>query len=418
LWNPKTGKLIRELTKPEEPCPYLAFSPDGKQIVTAGHTPAIRFWDVATGKETKPSNGHTSPIFSLAFSPKDNLLASRSGDHTVRLWDVGKRTTMRTLSLTPDSPPSGPGPFSSFAAGLSFSHDGSLLAAAGIWQVDIPVKARVWEVSSGKEVAALGKHFRYVPNGIAFMPDGKSVVTAGYGGSRLHALPDGKEVPSFFGPVTETRSETSDQCVAVSPDGRLLVMGNSRDVLRFLDARTGKLLREIPTGLRGAHNAVFSPDGRILATGGGRLPHRVAKQFIQLWEVATCKPLAIIGSGKEHFYSFAFSPDGRLIATADHKDHRVRVWNVFTGKEVARFDGHTADVYCVAFSPDGKFLASAGADSTILLWDTSKLDGRLSAAAAAPKNWIAAGRSFAVPTSPMPSGASTCSSRPAMMPWR
>jgi WD40 repeat protein len=283
LWNPKTGKLIRELTKAEDRCHYVAFSPDGKQLVTAGSSPTIRVWDVATGKEIGAGDGHTSAIFSLAFSHSGNLLASRSGDQTVRLWDVSKRSTLRTLKLAADSSSSGSGPFSSFAAGLRFTSDGSLLAANCMGLVDIDVKARVWDVGSGKEIAALGKHFRHVPNGIAFMPDGKAVITAGFGGSRLHSLPDGKEVPSFFGPVKETPEESYDTCVSVSPTGRLLVVGSSRDLLRFLDARTGKLVREVPCSKWGAINAVFSPDGRLLATGGGWPGRALARQNIQLW---------------------------------------------------------------------------------------------------------------------------------------
>ncbi len=384
LWNPKTGKLIRELMKAEERCQHLAFSPDGKQIVSTGRTPAIRIWDVATGKETRLANGHTATIYSLAFSPNGALLASRSGDNTVRLWDRAKHTTRYTLTLTPDSSPRFPGPFSSYSAGLSFSHDGSLLAANYVRSIGAEIKARVWDVDSGKERAALGKDFLGLTNGIAVAPNGKGVVTAGTGGTRLYSLPVGNEVPSFFGAVEDKERRVSDWCVAVSPAGRLVVAGNNADMLRFWDLTTGRRLREISTVKLGAQNAVFSPDGRILATGGGRHRGPVAKWYVQLWDVATGKPLATIGGDQDEFFSFAFSPDGRLLATADHKENRVRVWSVFTGKEMTRFDGHTADVYCVAFSPDGKILASAGADSTILLWDVSKLDGRLPAVAATP----------------------------------
>ncbi len=267
-------------------------------------------------------------------------------------------------------------------AGLSFSRDGSFLAATVIRPAGATPKGRVWEVDSGKEVTALGKNDPRLANAIAILPDRKGVVTAGYGGSRYYSLPEGNEVPSFFGPVAQGRDQHWDLCVAVSPSGRLLVTGSTRDMLRFVNARSGKLLREVSTPKLGAHNAVFSPDGRILATGGGRRRAPLAKLNIQLWEVATGKPLATIGDAKDCFFSFAFSPDGRLLATADHKENRVRVWCVFTGKEIARLDGHTAEVYCVTFAPDGKLLASAGADSTILLWDASTFAGRLPAVAA------------------------------------
>ena len=67
----------------------VAFSPDGKTLVSAGDDNTLRLWDPATRRAIgEPLRGHTSPVFSVAFSPDGKTLASTGDDGTVRLWDV------------------------------------------------------------------------------------------------------------------------------------------------------------------------------------------------------------------------------------------------------------------------------------------------------------------------------------------
>jgi len=72
--------------------------------------------------------------------------------------------------------------------------------------------------------------------------------------------------------------------------------------------------------------------------------------------------------------SVAFSPDGKLLASGGgREDKTVRLWNPADGKEMKNLGAHTGAVYAVAFSPDGKQLASAGADMSIKIWDVAAL---------------------------------------------
>ena len=70
----------------------------------------------------------------------------------------------------------------------------------------------------------------------------------------------------------------------------------------------------------------------------------------------------------EFIYTAVFSPDGKYIATTGG-DSTARLWDIQTGQELRRFIGHAAAVEGVAFSPDGKYILTGSDDGTAMLWD-------------------------------------------------
>jgi WD40 repeat protein len=104
----------------------------------------------------------------------------------------------------------------------------------------------------------------------------------------------------------------------------------------------------------------FTPDGRhAVAAGGAVIVYDLekGKEVRRVLEVTGARP------------GLALSRDGKLFLTGHAQDRTVRLGEVETGKEVRAFDGHTAGVHGVALSADGSLAASAGADSTVRVWD-------------------------------------------------
>src|SRR5262249_35464643 len=110
----------------------------------------------------------------------------------------------------------------------------------------------------------------------------------------------------------------------------------------------------------------FSPDGKLMATGGGE-PSRSGEG--KGWEGATGKLVRSLDTlHSDTVFAVRFSPDGTKLASAS-ADKFLKVTNVADGKELKAFEGHTHHVLAADWSSDGKKLATGGADSAVKVWD-------------------------------------------------
>src|SRR5262249_46589033 len=76
----------------------VAYSPDGKRLVSGSGEGTLKVWDADTGKDLLTLKGLTGPVLCVAYSPDGNRIVSGSQDNTLKVWDADKGLEVRTLT--------------------------------------------------------------------------------------------------------------------------------------------------------------------------------------------------------------------------------------------------------------------------------------------------------------------------------
>jgi WD40 repeat protein/serine/threonine protein kinase len=348
LWDAATGKPIGEPLRYKGLISAVAFSPDGRTAFTGSSTlplPGVsdelaRLWNVDTGKPIGEPLRHKYAVNAVAFNPDGRTVLTGS-DEFARLWDA---VTGRPIGE--------PLHHEGGVSAVAFSPDGRTALTGSKDKT-----ARLWDLSTGKPVGEPLRHNEGV-NAVAFSPDGRIVLTGSQDDTaRLWDAATGKPIGE---PLPHVYSVTA---VAFSPDGRTVLTGSQDRTARLWDAATGKPISE-PLRHEGRVTAVaFSPDGRIVLTAS---QDRTAR----LWDVAKGKP---VGGPLHHeatVTAVAFGPDGHTVLTGSG-DMTARLWNTNRGRPVGEFLGHEGRVTDMAFSPDGRTVLTGSTDNTARLWDAA-----------------------------------------------
>ena len=387
LWDAATGKPIGQpLTGPMGLVYSATFSPDGRRIVSGSSDNTVRLWNADTGQPVgQPLTGHTDTVFSVAFSPDGTRIVSGSADNTVRVWDadtsqvIGAPLTGHTNTVW----------------SVAFSPDGKRIVSGS---ADNTV--RLWDADTGQPIGQpLTGHTSTVFS-VAFSPDGKRIVSGGDKTVRVWDAATGQPTGEPLTGHTDTVYS-----VAFSPDGTRIVSGSADKTVRLWDAATGQQVGEPLTGHTDPVLSVaFSPDGKRIVSGsddktvrvwdadpgqpltghtnlvlsvafspdGRRIASGSYDNTVRLWDAATGQPIGEPLTGHTNtVWSVAFSPDGKRIVSGSD-DKTVRVWDADTGQPVGQpLTGHTSTVFSVAFSPDGKRIVSGSADKTVRVWDAA-----------------------------------------------
>ena len=260
--DPRSGDVVHELVGHEGVVSWAAFASDGT-LATAGHDGTVRLWDVETGAQVgTPLTGHEGPVLSVEFDPRDaDRLVSSGADGSLRRWSrsTGEETGAPITGHGSDPDPKRDRADRRDVVSVSFNHDGSLLASAGVDHT-----ARIWETESWNEDALLAGHRGPVGDAVFDPTDSGVVFTAGSDETiRAWDIPTGQELDRFSGPG----APVVDLVALV--DGSALISSGGDNAIRLWDigARTllGTPLERHDDPLR---RMALHPDQRVLASAG------------------------------------------------------------------------------------------------------------------------------------------------------
>ncbi len=350
------GVLVRLGTERFGHCYCAAISPDGKVVATGDHE-VVYLWDADTGKELRRLPFPDRSVHGLVFSPDGQKLAVLDFSGTViDLWDL-KTLQRKTLRQ------GGFGGGSDWTAAAVFSPDGKTLYAATADAIFH------WDTTSGKKVKELAFRRDNRPCRAAivvFAPDGKIVATDTYYDKGKLFLWD-VQTGAFKYPIQGFKTYSPFR---FSPDGTMLASGggvNSWEPhLDLWEVATGKRRHSIPVA-GSVEFLAFSPDGKTLASA--HRDYRSNQRTVQFRELAAPdKPARSFPATGVN--SVQFAPDGKTIAW-QCCGQSVRFLDRSTGAELKSFATHRGAIRSVVFSRDGKTVASGSEDGTARLWDAA-----------------------------------------------
>jgi eukaryotic-like serine/threonine-protein kinase len=379
IWDAEKGKEMLTLKGHSGAVTSAAVTNDGKRIVSCSADGTVKVWDARTGQQALTLTGHTGVVQSVAVSSDGQRIYSGGSDQTVKVWDGTSGEQLLTFKGHTDA-----------VLSLAVSADGKRIASGGSDRT-----VRVWDAARNPEALTIKAHTDSI-GGVAVSGDGKRIVSGAKDGLvKVWDVGGGQALHSIKAPGGWVAS------VAASGDGKRIAVGNWDGTIHVWDGASGEFTLTIKGNPRPILSVVFSPDGKRLvsaqgatvqvwdAANGGQLgimEHggdlaRVAissdgkrivcaneSGTIKLWDADTGKEILAVKGSQEGIHTVAISRDGARIISGG-QDRMVKVWDAFTGQCLLTLIGHTQPIQCVAISGDGRRIFSGSSDRTVKLWD-------------------------------------------------
>ncbi|XP_067895719.1 mitogen-activated protein kinase-binding protein 1 isoform X2 [Heterodontus francisci] len=349
LFNPKKNKQHHILNGSRKTITAVAFSPDGKYLVTgeSGHMPAVRIWDVTERTQVAELQEHKYGVACVAFSPNAKYIVSVGYQHDmiVNVWAWKKNVIVAANKV------------SSKVTAVSFSEDSSYFVTAGnrhvkFWYLDASKASKV-----NATVPLLGR------SGLL-----------------------GELRNNFFSGVACGRSKKADSTFCITTSGLLCEFSEKRLLDKWVELRT-----TMANCLSVNEDYIFCgcADGTVRLFNPANL-HFIATMpkphYLGMDIAAATEPSHLFSNRADAKYpdiiALTYDPTNRWLSCV-YNDHSLYVWDVKDFKKVGKVYSALYHASCVwsvevypevedsnrACLPPGSFI-TCSSDNTLRFWNT------------------------------------------------
>ncbi len=346
VWDPELGIQLASVTAHRQGCRWVDLSPDGRMAVSVGDEPVVRIWRLRRPLPILQVAMPGTSVKAVAYSPDGRTVAAADDVGGVAAWPVGStgplwryyaESTVRALAFGPSGrlilgtwagtvsalgkhlsqvgrlPVSLGGPVRSL---LVCRRQGWFLAAGlggevGRWRMDGKGSFERWRLDTRIFDCALSWDCRQVACGLG---DGRVLTwRVGEGPTSGHV------VSRFASPAT---------AVAFHPSGKVLAAASRTGEIRILSLK-GSIVATLKGHRRWVNRLAFSPWWDLLASAGD-------DRRVWIWDVHTWQPVLVLPTSREAV-AVVFSPDGRTLAVGDGRLVRFYPMEIPASGALGRF---------------------------------------------------------------------------------
>jgi WD40 repeat protein len=315
----------------------IAFRPDGKMLATSRGS-EITLWELDGGRSSRPLNA-AYPVSAIAFSPDNQILAGALRGDLITLWDATTGAHRADLRVTARH----------YLTSIAFNKGGEGLVV-GYEDGSLAF----WDVQTRSRTNLVDSHTFGPISALAFHPSEEQLVLGTRSGHVVICDSAGKPIASLDG-------HADIETLALSPDGKLLAVGDSseRNPLTLWDLPNRKRAMPLAGHLGKVSGVAFGPDGRHLASAG-------AEAELILWDLGNSQRLARrLTSSDVRVNKMVVSPDGSTVAVAtqnrESNASEVLVWSLLDrDTAITHIPVPREQLNAMAFTVDSKMLVTLG----------------------------------------------------------